>query len=141
MADASETMLTEIESLNVSSKWKIRFAFFEKHGGPGSSDFTSALKELSFSERLKVRMNFWAFFFGPLYFLCIGLWKRALVLLAAIVAFVILTSGAPALGDSLDNILGIAIGLICALTANHAYYEKVVKKEASWNPFRGFSLA
>jgi len=141
MINVSDTIPSHIENLNISDKWKLRFAFFEKHGGPGSPDFTPALKELKFSERVKIAANFWAFFFGPIYFLCIGLWKRALVLFALIIAFTILTSSAPALGDALGRILGLIIGVVCARTANYAYYEKTVKAETSWNPFQGFSLS
>lgn len=122
-------------------KWAYRFAFFDAHGLPDTPGFKEAAAKLPWKDRLKVLMNFWAFFFGPIYFIIIGLWKKALVLFGIAVAtgFVIgvISSLLGFYSAGLGNGLGVAFGIMYAMIANHAYYLKMVKKQDNWNPFEG----
>lgn len=60
----------------LSPKWQFRFAFFDRHGGPRDPAYKEALKTLPFGEKLKVGMNFYALFFGFIYFFILGLGAR-----------------------------------------------------------------
>ncbi|KAF1051873.1 MAG: hypothetical protein GAK43_02213 [Stenotrophomonas maltophilia] len=118
-------------SVTLSDTWKFRFAFFEQNGIPGflsnSPQFKEAFKALSFMDRIKVAMNYFAFFFGPIYLLILGLWKKALVLFAlSIAASVILALfHMPA--------AGIAISMYYSVRANGYYYQKIVEGKDDWS--------
>jgi hypothetical protein len=128
-------MSTDSQS-SAQSSWDFRFAFFDAHGAPSTPEYKEAFKQLHWKERIKVGMNAWALFFGPLYLLYLGLWKKALVLyaIAFAVMFVAVLLGAP---DGLLNGIGIALGILIAMSTNYAYYLKKVKNQDGWNPFEG----
>src|SRR5690606_37032777 len=68
---------------NVSQAWQRRFAMLEKFGAAGGyKRFMSSpeLKAASFKEKFFAMSNIWAFLFGMFYYLCKGMWQRALVL-------------------------------------------------------------
>ena len=76
----------------LSPKWQFRFDFFDRHGGPKDPAYKETLKTLPFGEKLKVGMNFYALFFGFIYFFILGLWRKALGLIltaAAILLFLL----------------------------------------------------
>ncbi len=131
-----------VMTLDVSPKWRERFAFFEQHGGPKSPGYQEAFKALPKRKRILININIIAMFFGVIYFLVLGLWKKNLTLIAIIVA---VTVGVElvfsAMGHEVpmwfDNGLNVAFGLMYGLTANYAYYLKKVKGSQSWNPFEG----
>ena len=50
-----------------SPKWQFRFNFFRQHGAPKNPGFKQAWKALSFGDRLKINLNFFALFFGAIY--------------------------------------------------------------------------
>ena len=89
--------------------------------------------------------NVIAFFFGPIYFFVLGLWKKNLALIGVIIAvnivigviFAILGMDVPA---ALGTGLNVVFSMMYALTANYAYYLKEVKGEQGWNPFKGMRL-
>jgi len=62
-----------------SPKWQFRFNFFRQHGAPKNPGFKQAWKALSFGDRLKINLNFFALFFGAIYLLILGMWRKALV--------------------------------------------------------------
>jgi len=79
--------------------------------------------------------HFLALFFSWIYLLTLGMWRKALVVIAIFI-------GLFALAFVLPTILvqGL-IGGFCALLAhctNYGYYLEQVKGRASWNPFDGF---
>ena len=47
---------------------------------PKSPEYKAAYKALTFGKRILIGMNIWAFFFGFIYFLILGLWRKALTL-------------------------------------------------------------
>lgn len=81
-------------------------------------------------------MNIWAFFFGFIYFLILGLWRKALTLLAINIAIFTIIGFFP-VNNGVINAVGIAINILWAITANYAYYLKETKNDQSWNPFDG----
>ena len=129
-------------TLDVSPKWRERFAFFEQHGGPTSPGFQAAFKALPKRKRILININIIAMFFGVIYFLILGLWKKNLTLIAIIVGltfavdFVFYGMGHE-MPNWFGNGLSVVFGLMYGLTANYAYYLKKVKGSQSWNPFEG----
>lgn len=123
------------ERAPLSPKWQFRFDFFDRHGGPSSPEFKPAFKALpSIGDRLKINMNFFAFFFGWIYFFILGLWRKAIVLigislLVGVLAFV--------LPRMVANGLGVAYSVLVGMIANYAFYLDRVKGSTSWNPFEG----
>ncbi|HEJ9095418.1 TPA: DUF2628 domain-containing protein [Serratia odorifera] len=128
----------------LSPKWQARFALFDSVGGDITSDeYRQKIKELGFFGRLKYMMNFFAFFFGIIYFCILGLWKKGLVLFVGMcVVNVIIGMVEYSTGNDLDGLVrgvNIAYAVMCAMTANYAYYLKETKGIQGWNPFEGFS--
>lgn len=121
-------------SAPLSPKWQFRFNFFNQHGAPNTPTYKAALKTLPFGEKLKVNANFFAFFFSWIYFLILGMWRKALTILGLSIVVMVLAAFMPKVVGN-----GIAIGwsLLIALTANYSYYLEKVKGDTGWNPFKG----
>lgn len=79
-------------------------------------------------------MNFYAFFFGVIYFFIIGLWRKALSLIGISIVVSIVASFLPA---AFQNVLWLPLSLLTGMIANYAYYLDKVKGSTSWNPFEG----
>lgn len=129
------------------AKWQERFAFLDANGAPNTPTFKQAFKALPFMQRIKIQSNLLAFFFGPIYFFIVGLWRKALVGLAVTAAVIVLdlimfaVMGADSkAADFISRMLGLGIGLSYSLTANYAYYLKEVKGQDSWNFFEGLGM-
>lgn len=126
-----------------SDKWKKRFDFFEEHGLPGSREYGQAIKNLKYFQRFPYMFNFYAFFFGLIYFCILGLWKKGLMLVAlAIVSQMLVGVAEVIFNANLDHIsrgLGIAYSAACASVANSAYYLRKIKGSDNWNPFEGMT--
>lgn len=114
---------------NIPESWRTKFALMEKAGGVKMP----RIKELSFSERMKLLSNVWAFLFGPIYYLIKGLWKKAIVYFAiSIVLFVVLDRVFAAMGMRDSAFLNFIGPAIFAARANIDYYKKVVLGEDDW---------
>ena len=120
----------------ISEKWQQRFNFFNTYGAPDSSEFKAAIKAQPMRVRLLYLINFWAFFFGPIYFVILGLWKKGLILLAiSIGVSIVLNLLGGILPPFVFTAVGLMISLMWGMTANYAYYLKKVKGIDNWNPF------
>lgn len=116
---------------SLNDKWKYRFAFYEQNGLPAFWGMTPAWKEaykkMTFGQKLKVSMNFFAWFFSIIYLLILGLWKKAVLVLAvnavAIIIAVIFDLSA----------LGYLVNAFTAMRANIWYYELKVKGIQTWS--------
>ncbi|WP_312737403.1 DUF2628 domain-containing protein [Stenotrophomonas sp.] len=127
--------MNAIDLSRFSAKWQFRFNFYQQHGSPKDPRFAPAWKALPVGERLTININFLALFFSWIYLLTLGMWRKALVVIAIFI-------GLFALAFVLPTILvqGL-IGGFCALLAhctNYGYYLEQVKGRTSWNPFDGF---
>ncbi|WP_446470594.1 DUF2628 domain-containing protein [Xenorhabdus stockiae] len=125
-----------------SEKWQERFEFFEKNGSPASKKNREEYRKLPFLKKIKINMNFFAFFFGIIYFVIIGLWKKGLVLFGLVFATgfslgVVQLMLDIEFSDSIYNAIGIAFAGLNGIAANYAYYLKEKKGDNSWNPFKG----
>lgn len=119
--------------------WTDRFNFFQKNGGPATETYKEAFKQLDgFLKKARVNMNFYAFFFGFIYFLIKGMYKGALTLLGiSAILFVILMVLPDSISDILGNSMGIVSGVLAGMTANYTFYRKEVLGEDDFNIFKG----
>ncbi len=127
----------DMDSFNTSQyspKWQFRFNFFEKHGAPNAPGFKEALQTLPFGEKVKVNFNFFALFFTWIYLFILGLWRKAIVVLAVTVALYVVAMILPGF---IGRTLLVVWSLLVAITTNYAYYLDRVKGNTSWNPFEG----
>lgn len=117
--------------------WTERFSFYQENGAPSAPQFKQAIKGLQGISKLRVNFNFYAFFFGFIYFLIKGMWKGALsILLLSGVVFG-LTSFLP---EIMSKPLSIIIALIAGYTANYHYYRNQVLGEDDFNIFKGMQF-
>ncbi|PHM60741.1 hypothetical protein Xsto_03685 [Xenorhabdus stockiae] len=130
-----------------SKNWQERFKFFEKNGAPSSKEYQAAFKKAPYITRIKINMNFFAFFFGILYFIVLGMWKKGLTILgigvALFFAFFMISAIVP-LSLETANFISIFLGATNAalygVTANYSYYLKEKEGDDSWNPFKGLKM-
>lgn len=125
----------------LSPKWQTRFEHF-------TSLETMSKEERNVAYRKApsvIKFNFFAFFFGFIYFLILGLWRKGLTLLGlniliSLLAFVIFQNldTSPDLDSLIYKGIGFGFMFIYAQTANLAYYLHIKKGSKSWNPFEGW---
>ncbi|MCL2649096.1 MAG: DUF2628 domain-containing protein [Phycisphaerales bacterium] len=66
---------------SVKPKWRTRFAFFDAFGAPNSVEARAALEAVADSgKRSLITRNWTGYLLGPIYFLALGMWRRALTL-------------------------------------------------------------
>ena len=140
-----------IAALPYSNKIKRAFSFFEACRVTQplgffpslSKEIRTAFKDLDFKERyafnkLGTINIWWAFFFGPFYYLVVGMWKKGLALLVGLVLFGITFGnvyygivGAPQ-SRAVDMGLGAGIGWAVSIMATYDLYRFKMKKENFW---------
>ncbi|MGW1159803.1 DUF2628 domain-containing protein [Streptomyces sp. NPDC002513] len=123
-------------SPKLSAKKQARFAFFETYGGPLSPAYKEALRAKPFAQRLFFNTNWWAFFFGPIYFFSRGMWRKGTVVLLGLMAYFSaeVSAGVP----KTYHWVGTWTSFVVMWCANYADYLKTTKGTESWNPFEGF---
>lgn len=121
-------------------KWEARFDYFEKEEKMTQEEKKEAYKKSPFS----IKFNFLGFFFGPIYFFILGLWRKALVLIVIHIFLLIITGSVlnmldtlPSTDSTIINAISYGFGAIYAFIANKAYYLHLKKHSKSWNPFEG----
>jgi hypothetical protein len=122
---------------NLKEKWKFRFSFFEKYGTPelwsrGTPELRAAFKQLPFGDRMKVIMNWYAFFFGFIYYaFFLKLWRQVLILIGIALAYTIIAAvlGLP---HSVNKGASAGFTIFCALRANTLYYFKRTRGDIGW---------
>jgi hypothetical protein len=139
-------MPTFDEAPELKPKWRERFDFYDAYGAPSSPQFRTAYKALTGRQRRLINFNFFGFFFGPLYFIVLGMWKRGLTLLGIALA-VSLLEGVFVIATGIDIPRPVDFGIdmgfaaLSALTVNYSYYLNRVKGNNGWNPFEGLRKA
>lgn len=120
----------------LSKAWQFRFEFYKENGLPerkNASRFKEAFKALPMGKRFILANNIGSLFFGPLYFLCTGMWRKAIVLLFLLIFIDVFIS---AIGGK--NSIIIFVNMFSSMVlANPAYYLHRVKKSKSFNIFEG----
>jgi hypothetical protein len=120
----------------LSKAWQFRFKFYEENGLPkfkSSDQYKEKFKALPPRQRFILASNIGACFCGPLYFLYLGMWRKAIILclLWFTIAFVVFACGG-------SKAIAICVNMSLSMTiANSAYYLHRVKKSKSFNIFEG----
>ncbi|WP_420878954.1 DUF2628 domain-containing protein [Rhodococcus sp. (in: high G+C Gram-positive bacteria)] len=115
--------------------WQARFRFFQAHGTPGmwknDRDYRAALAALPYRQRMRIVFNGFAFFFGAFYLAYLGMWRKAIGLLAIASA---LSAASVLLGLSSTVVVAWSAGLCgyVAARANSLYYEHWVLGRNTW---------
>jgi hypothetical protein len=116
----------------LSASWQRRFSLIKQAGGPE----LSSIQTLSAGQTFRLWFNFLALLFGPLYYICMGMWRKALALTALIVlatialAFIALLLG---VDEKALSRMGAYCGpVIFCLRANIDYYKRMVLQENGW---------
>lgn len=126
--------MNAVDLSQYSPKWQFRFNFFQQHGAPKEPGFKQAWKALSFGDRLKININFFALFFGAIYLLILGMWRKALVVIGINIALAVITLMLP---DIVGRALFFALNFLVASSTNYSYYVEKVQGRTSCNPFEG----
>jgi hypothetical protein len=115
-------------------KWQRRFAAIEKAGGERVRWWRwPDARKLNWRERRQIYSNFWAFLFGPFYYLFAGMWRKAITLsFVALVIDVILGMAGDALNLPVDNFLWVVSAVMFSQCANVDYYRKTMLKRNGW---------
>jgi hypothetical protein len=114
----------------VSKRWLEVFALIESAGGAKLPE----LKSLGRSDRFKIKMNWLAFIFGPVYFLAMGMWRQVVSYLALMVLYY------NTVEFLMINMIGMAelpfpyltYSLVWGMMANRNYYKRQVLGENNW---------
>lgn len=114
--------------------WADRFNFFEQVDTANPKEAKAALKSLSAIKRMRINMNFYAFLFGPIYFLVKGMWKGAITTLMIAILIVIIGNFLP---DAIGRAVGMASAMLCGLSANYTFYRSKVLDQQDYNIFKG----
>jgi hypothetical protein len=114
----------------VSKRWLEVFALIESAGGAKLPE----LKSLGRGDRFKIKMNWLAFFFGPVYFLAMGMWRQVVSYLVLMVLYF------NTVEFLMTNVIGMAelpfpyltYCLVWGMMANKSYYKRQVLGENNW---------
>ena len=134
----------DIDALDVSDRWKAYFKGIAKYGGlqvPLFKALPADQRKAAFKE---MQPPIWscvlAFVFGFLYYLCKGMWKKGLVLLAIVLPAVIVLSLLLYMvgGEGLANATRFLGGAVFAFMAPRDFYAVKVMRDDGWLPVRPF---
>jgi hypothetical protein len=136
IATAAQAVTDWHDDPNLSEKWKFRFGFFEKCGLTGywtaMPGYRAAMKALSFGDRMKISMNWYAFFFSFIYYgFFLKLWRQALIIFGIIVvanAVIVIFD----LNHYMARSIGIGLQMLFSMRANMLYYLKRTKGDIGW---------
>lgn len=134
----------DIDTLDVSDKWKRYFKGIQKYGGlqvPLARTLPPEQRKAATKEVAPPIASFaLAFVFGFFYYLAKGMWKKGLVLLAFVLVIVITASFLMYLigGESLANATRFLGGAIFGLMAPRDFYAFKVEGDDGWMPVRPF---
>ena len=119
-----------IAALAVSATWKLRFRLIQQAGGISLPQI-GALRP---GQRMRIHVNLFAFLFGPLYYLCKGMWRKAISMFAVsvLIGMVIGAVADPERVEALARVGGVLFGLYAMGRVNRDYYRKVVLKDNGW---------
>ncbi len=116
----------------LSPTWQRRVAFFSQHGSPYRREGMAALRSLPFWTQVSIRFNIWAYLFGPLYFVAVGIWRRGLSLLAVGVVIELVVDRL--LGSEWSRAAGFGVAGLFASTVNYYRFIKLTQGRDEWNP-------
>lgn len=125
-----------MNQVDVSNKWKARFALIEKAGGVK----LTKLNQLSFPEKFTIIFSIWGLLFGPIYYLYLGLWRKAISYMLFLVVFIFVFSLFLIMWADVDEatlrmfLKGGQTGfsVLFSVRASIDFYQKVVVGDKGW---------
>ncbi|ORA59809.1 DUF2628 domain-containing protein [Mycobacteroides franklinii] len=119
---------------DLSAYWRLKFDFYDRYGTRFTPEAVAAAKARPFAVRMRSFINLPALFFGPIYFVVKGMWRKAItVMLFGLLLGVAVYLTFPGLGFG-----GFSTnGAVYMILAGPAYYRHRVVGSRSWNPFDG----
>lgn len=144
LANPAAAAPVDIDTLEVSDRWKTYFKALSKYGGLDATVFKALPKDQHKAARKEMQpptSSFvLAFVFGFLYYLCKGMWKKGLVLLAIVLPAIIVLSVVFYMigGESLANATRFIGGVVFAIMAPRDFYAVKVLRDDGWLPVRPF---
>ena len=142
--DPSLAASVDIDTLDVSDKWKRYFKAIRKYGGlqaPLARTLPPDQRKAATKEMAPPIASFaLAFVFGFFYYLAKGMWKKGLVLLAFVLIIVITASFLLYLvgGETLANATRFLGGAIFGVMAPRDFYAFKIEGDDGWMPVRPF---
>jgi len=119
----------------LDATWRRRFEFYATHSSPFSKPALDAYKALSGADRLQIGFNIWAFVFGILYYIFLGITKRGIGIAAVSFIVWLLLIGADADTWWL-RAHAIATQAVFGGMANYYYFIKVTQGRDEWDPVK-----
>lgn len=120
---------------DLSPKWRLRFQFFRTHGTPPmwtvDREWGAAVKALGFRDRMRITQNGYAYLFGVLYLLYLGMWRRALTVLAVAAVCTVIAIGFD-LPYEVDTAAGMGIAAYLSVRVNVLYYRHRDLGDRGW---------
>lgn len=119
---------------DLSAYWRLKFDFYDRYGTRFTPDAVAAAQARPLATKMRSVINLPALFFGPIYFVAKGMWRKAITLTLFNVALgVVLYLAFPPLGFSELT----SNGALYMILAGPAYYRHRVVGSRSWNPLDG----
>lgn len=125
-----------------NNKWQMRFEHFNHIYEPGTGYFSLIkspssklrLKAMGVLDQNKINFNFWALFFGPLWYMTRGMAFKGL-LVALIMSICFFANAVFVQGGVIGIALGWLPALIFASRANYDYYLSEIHGISKWQGF------
>ncbi|TDZ80769.1 hypothetical protein DE4587_00627 [Mycobacteroides salmoniphilum] len=119
---------------DLSAYWRLKFDFYDRYGTRFTPEAVAAAKARPFAVRMRSAINLPALFFGPIYFIVKGMWRKAItIMLLGLFLGVVVYLAFPGLGFG-----GFGTnGAVYMILAGPAYYRHRAKGSRSWNPLDG----
>jgi hypothetical protein len=123
----------------LDATWRRRFEFYATYGSPFSRPALDAYKALNGAERLQIGFNIWAFVFGILYYILLGITKRGIGI-AAVSFIVWLLLIETDVGAWWLRVHAIMTQAIFGGMANYYYFIRVTQSRDEWDPLKDVRL-
>jgi len=120
---------------NLSALWQRRFEFYALSGSPFSRSGRDAYGALSAGDRLELGFNWWAFFFGILYYIFLGITKRGVGLAAISLIFWLILLSVDA-STWWMRAHAIATQTVFGGMANYYYFIRITRGRDEWDPLK-----
>lgn len=120
----------------LSPKWQRRFQVYDEIGEWNHLSRSKIYQNMSFFEKTFVAFNIWAFVFGILYYIYLGIAKRGMgIFLVFMILWLLLYHNDAS--PTLFKLLTMANSACFAGLANYYYYLKVTKGIDTFDPLKG----
>jgi hypothetical protein len=116
----------------ISAGWQNKFDLVESINPQTYSNYTKVMLSLPFMERL-FRSSMLGFFFGPFYYIWLGMWRKAIFIILTVVVLGVITDAMDI--TFLDPFYRIATAFYCSRAVMFDYYNKVKNGDNSWFPW------